>query len=158
MLAPDVSEREFLEPAAKRRTAEVVRSVETQTAVEVVVAVRRRASHYVVTSLLFGLACAVGSFVIMWFGPTVYDVRTIPLDVALAFVVGTALVASVPTLRRALTPRSVRLRSAQRAAQAAFSALGGSRRRAVAAACSCTWRCSRRRPFWYRTAGFRLAS
>ena len=125
-----MSEREFLEPAAKLRTAEVVRSVERQTAVEVVVAVRRRASFYWATSVLFGLACAAAGFVVMWFGPTVYDVRTIPVDVALAFVLGTALVASVPTLRRLLTPRPLRMRSAQRAAQAAFVELGIEKTRA----------------------------
>lgn len=119
-----MSERQFLEPAAKLRTAEVVRAVEAQTAVEVVVAVRRRAQHYVLTSLIFGLVCALGSFVVMWFGPTVYDVRTIPLDVALSFALGVTLVASVPALRRFLTPRAVRVRCAQRAAQVAFGALG----------------------------------
>jgi putative membrane protein len=119
-----VSERQFLEPAAKGRTAEVVRAVEAQTAVEVVVAVRRRAQHYVLTSLVFGVVCALGSFLIMWFGPTVYDVRTMPLDVALSFALGAALVASVPALRRFLTPRAVRIRCAERAAQLAFGALG----------------------------------
>jgi putative membrane protein len=119
-----VSERRFLEPAAKIRTAEVVRAVERQTSVEVVVAVRRRASHYLVVSGAFGALCALGGFLVMWFGETVYDVRTIPVDVALAFVLGTLLVASVPTLRRLLTPRALRLRGAERAAQAAFTALG----------------------------------
>lgn len=119
-----MSERQFLEPAAKLRTAEVVRAVERQTSVELVVAVRRRASHYVSVSLAFGTLCALGGFLVMWFGETVYDVRTIPIDVALAFVLGMALVASVPAFRRLLTPRALRLRGAERAAQAAFAALG----------------------------------
>jgi len=119
-----VSERGFLEPAAKLRAAEVVRAVERQTSVELVVAVRRRASHYVVVSLAFGALCALAGFLVMWFGETVYDVRTIPLDVALSFVVGTAFVASVPTLRRILTPRALRLRAVRRAGEAAFAALG----------------------------------
>ncbi|HEX5099746.1 MAG TPA: hypothetical protein VFV94_09620 [Polyangiaceae bacterium] len=119
-----MSERGFLEPAAKLRTADVVRAIERQTSVEVVVAVRRRASYYVVVSLAFGAACALVGFLVMWFGETVYDVRTIPLDVALAFVLGMALVASVPALRRMLTPRAVRRQRAERAAKAAFDALG----------------------------------
>ena len=119
-----MSDREFLEPAAKLRTADVVRAVERQTAVEVVVAVRRRALYYVAASVAFGVVCGMAGFLVMWFSPTVYDVRTIPIDVALAFALGTALTATSPTLRRSLTPRSVRLRGAQRAAQAAFVSLG----------------------------------
>ena len=119
-----MSERDFLEPAAKGHTADVIRAVEAQTAVEVVVAVRRRASHHVGTSLAFGLGAAVVVLAVMWFSPTVYDVRTMPLDAALAFVLGTALVASVPALRRRLTPRGFRARSVESAARAAFDALG----------------------------------
>ena len=119
-----MSERDFLEPAAKSRTAEAIRAVEAQTAVEVVVAVRRRASHHVGVSLAFGLALAVVVFAVMWFSPTVYDVRTMPLDAALAFVLGAALAASVPSLRRLLTPRGFRSRSVEAAARAAFCALG----------------------------------
>jgi len=119
-----VSERRFLEPAAKLRTADVVRAVERQTSVELVVAVRRRASHYVGVSVTFGALCALAGFLVMWFGETVYDVRTIPIDVALAFVLGTALVASVPALRRLIAPRGLRKRVAERAAKAAFTALG----------------------------------
>lgn len=119
-----MSDRQFLEPAAKLRTAEVVREVERHTSVELVVAMRRRASHYVGMSLAFGALCALGGFLYMWFAETVYDVHTIPLDVALTFVLGTALVASVPTLRRLLTPRGLRRRGAERAARAAFATLG----------------------------------
>lgn len=119
-----MSERQFLEPLAKRRAADAVRAVEAQTAVEVVVAVRRAASRHFGTSLAFGLVCALGGFLVMWFGPTVYDVRTIPLDVGLSLVLGVALAAGIPVLRRALTPRALRVRSAERAAREAFGALG----------------------------------
>jgi putative membrane protein len=125
-----VSERDFLEPTAKGRTADVIRAVEAQTAVEVVVAVRRRASSHVGTSLAFGLGCALVVFAVMWFSPTVYDVRTMPLDAALAFVLGTAFAASVPGLRRRLTPRAFRVRSVERAAREAFGALGIEKTRA----------------------------
>jgi putative membrane protein len=119
-----VSERDFLEPAAKGRTADVIRAVEAQTAVEVVVAVRRRASHHFGTSLAFGLATAVVVFAVMWLSPTVYDVRTMPLDAAVAFVLGTAVAASVPSLRKVLTPPGFRTRSVERAAREAFETLG----------------------------------
>jgi putative membrane protein len=117
-------ERQFLEPAAKLRTTEVIRAVEAQTAIEVVVAVRRAAAHHFSTSLAFGVACGVGGFAFMWLSPTEYDVRTMPLDAALSMLLGTLLVSSVRTLRRVLTPRSLKVRSAERAARAAFTALG----------------------------------
>ena len=119
-----MSERDFLDPDAKRRTADAIRAAEAQTAVEVVVAVRRRASHHVGTSLAFGLGVALVVLAVMWFSPTVYDVRTMPLDAALAFVLGTAVAASVPSLRRLLTPQSFRSRSVEAAARDAFGALG----------------------------------
>lgn len=119
-----MSERAFLEPEAKSRTAEAIRAVEAQTAVEVVVAVRRRASHHVGSSLAFGLGLASVVFAVMWFSPTVYDVRTMPLDAALAFVLGTAFAASVPAVRRLLTPRAFRTRSVEAAARDTFGALG----------------------------------
>lgn len=119
-----VSERDFLEAAAKARTAEVVRAVEAETSVEVVVAVRRAASRHFAISLAVGLGCAVLGFAVMWLSPQVYDVRTMPLDVALAFLLGTGLVASVPALRRALTPAGLKRARAERAARAAFSELG----------------------------------
>jgi putative membrane protein len=116
--------RAFLEPAAKRRTAELVRAIESHTAVEVVVAVRRASARYVATSVAFGAACGVVAFAVMWLSPVAYDVRTMPLDALLAAVLGAVFVASVAGARRALTPPAVRTRTAERAARAAFAALG----------------------------------
>jgi len=124
MLGASVSERDFLEPAAKSRTAEIIRAVEAQTAVEVVVAVRRASGRYVATSALFGAACGVVAFAVMWLSPVTYDVRTMPLDALLAALLGAGFVASVGGPRRALTPSAVRTRTVERAARAAFAALG----------------------------------
>jgi putative membrane protein len=119
-----MSEREFLEAAAKQRAKAAVREVEAQTAVEVVIAVRRRAARYVMTSVLFGAACACAGFLVMWFSPREYDVRTMPLDVLLAFLLGAGLVLAVPRLRRLLTPNGRLERNAEAAAKQAFGALG----------------------------------
>ena len=124
-----VSERHFLTPAARDRTAEVIRVVELSTSVEVVVAVRRAASRQFTTSLAFGAGCALAGFAYMWLSPQVYDVRTMPIDAALAFVLGTAVVASLPGLRRALTPRSRLTRAAEVAAPGVFGELGIERTR-----------------------------
>jgi len=119
-----MSERRFLEAAAKERTSAAIRRIEAQTAVEVVVAVRRRAARYLTTSIAFGAACAALAFAVMWFSPRVYDVRTMPLDAALTLVVGAAAATAMPGLRRLLTPKATLERRAQRAAQEAFSELG----------------------------------
>jgi putative membrane protein len=119
-----MSERQFLETAAKQRTAAAIRGVEAQTAVELVVAVRRRAARYLATCLGFGAACGVLGFAVMWFSPQEYDVQTMPLDVALAFVLGTVLALVVPNLCRALTPKRRLRESVERAAKDAFTALG----------------------------------
>jgi putative membrane protein len=125
-----MSERQFLEASAKQRAADTVRAVEAQTAAEVVVAVRRRASYHVWTSVAFGAVCALAGFAYMWFSEQVYDVMTMPLDAAVAWVLGGLLCALVAPLRRLLTPSSVRRRRAERAAHAAFSALGIDKTRA----------------------------
>ncbi|HTQ06521.1 MAG TPA: hypothetical protein VMI54_21825 [Polyangiaceae bacterium] len=119
-----MSERAFLEPAAKKRAADTVRAVEAQTAVELVIAVRRRAERHYATCAGFGLLCGAAGLAVMWFSPRVYDVRTMPLDVLLAVVLGACVCAAVPSLERALTPKRSRERAAERAARAAFGALG----------------------------------
>ena len=119
-----MSERRFLEASAKARTADTVRGVERATAVEVVVTVRHRAARHFLTSIVFGVGCAALGFLVMWFGPREYDVRTMPLDVAISLVLGVAVCAAMPGLRRVLTPKKSLRASAERAAKAAFTALG----------------------------------
>ena len=119
-----MSERQFLEAAAKQRTAAAIRGVEARTAVEVVVAVRRRAARYLTTSIAFGAACAAVAFAVMWFIPRVYDVRTMPLDATVTLVLGALVATAVPGLKRLFTPARSLERNAERAAKEAFSALG----------------------------------
>jgi putative membrane protein len=124
-----VSERQFLTPEARKRTAETIRGVELLTAVEVVVAVRRIALRHLGTSLAFGAFCALAGFTYMWLSPQVYALSTMPLDAALAFVLGTATAASLPWLRRTLTPRFRLVQAAQQGARRAFAELAIDRTR-----------------------------
>jgi putative membrane protein len=124
MLAGGMSERDFLHPSAKQRTSEAIAAIERQTAVEVVVAVRRAAARHVGTSLAVGAACGLASFLVMWFSPQVYDVWTMPLDVVLSSLAGAALCAAVAPLRRWLTPARYLDESAERSARVAFTELG----------------------------------
>jgi putative membrane protein len=119
-----LSEHAFLEPEAKRRATETIRTVETQTGAEVVVSVRRSAERHVATSLVFGGVVGAVVLLVMLVSPQVYDVRTIPLDTLLGFFLGALVCHFVPALKRGLTPKARRLRAAERAAKAAFVELG----------------------------------
>lgn len=119
-----MAEREFLEPSAKRRATAQVRAVEAGTSLEVVVAVRRRAERHVASSMMLGALFAVLTLAVMWFSPTVYDVRTMPLDALAAFMLGVLVAFLFPGVRRLLTPRSLLRVAAQRGARRAFAELG----------------------------------
>jgi putative membrane protein len=119
-----MSEHQFLEPSAKRRATAQIRAVEAGTSVEVVVAVRRRAERHLATSMMLGAALSVLTLAVMWFSPTVYDVRTMPLDALAAFAFGVLVAFLFPGIRRILTPRALKRSAAARAARRAFAELG----------------------------------
>lgn len=119
----------FFDDTVKQRTTEAIRRIEEQTAAEVVVALRPRASFYLPTSLAAGAVCALLAFAVMWWGPGVYDVRTIPLDAALIFLVTAAVVHLSDTLKRTFTPRRVRDRAVQALGRRLFDELGIERTR-----------------------------
>jgi putative membrane protein len=119
-----VSERAFLETAAKQRATEAIRAIEGLTSAEFVVTVRLAAERHVATSLAFGTAVAVLVLVVMLVSPQVYDVYTMPLDALLAFVLAALACHFVPSLRRALTPKRRCVEAARRGARTAFAELG----------------------------------
>jgi putative membrane protein len=114
----------FFDDDAKRRTTAVIREIESETAAEVVVAVRPRASQYVGTTLLFAGACALVAFLVMWFSPVVYAVETIPLDVALTFAVAAAIAHFSDFVKRRFTSRSGRDSKVASGCEYAFTHLG----------------------------------
>ena len=63
----------------------------------------------------------------MLVSPRVYDVRTMPLDALLGFVLAALACHFVPALKRLLTPKARRLAAAKRGAEAAFAELGVSK-------------------------------
>ena len=60
----------------------------------------------------------------MLVSPQVYDVRTMPFDALLAFVLAALACHFVPALKRLFTPKTRRRRAAERGARAAFAELG----------------------------------
>lgn len=119
-----MSERAFLLPEAKRRTTDVIRAIEARTSAEVVVTVRPAAERHLVTSVAFGGAVAALVLFVMLVSPQVYDVRTMPFDALLAFVLAAFVCHFVPALKRLMTPKTRRLVAARRGASAAFVELG----------------------------------
>lgn len=118
-----MSERVFLVPEAKERTRDAIRAIEGKTSAEVVVAVRHRAARHVRVSALFGAGLALVVLVVMLVSPTTYDVRTIPLDVALAFVLGFGFAQWTEVVRRRLSPARWLDAATERAARRAFDEL-----------------------------------
>jgi putative membrane protein len=119
-----LSERAFLSPEAKGRATDAIRAIEAQTSAELVVTVRRAAGRHIATSLVVGAAVAVSVLVVMLVSPQVYDVRTMPLDALLAFVLAALACHFVPALKRLLTSKARRRSAAERGARAAFAELG----------------------------------
>lgn len=113
----------FFDEAVKRRTTDAIRTIEEQTSAEVVVAVRPRASWYFPTTVVAASVAASLAFAVMWWSPVVYDVRTIPIDVALTFVVVAAVVHLADRAKRWLTPRRTRAEAMRRLAAQLFSEL-----------------------------------
>jgi putative membrane protein len=123
MLAGRMSERVFLVPQAKERTRDAIRAVELRTCAEVVVAVRHRAARHFGVSALFAALVAAAVLAVMLVSPTPYDVRTIPLDALLAFVLAFGFAQWTEIVRRRLSPSSWLERATREAAARAFTEL-----------------------------------
>jgi putative membrane protein len=119
-----LSERAFLLSEAKRRTTESIRALEAKTSAEVIVTVRPAAERHLATSAVFGGGVAALVLVVMLVSPRVYDVRTMPFDALLAFVLAALACHFVPGLKRRLTPKKRLLAAAERGASQAFGELG----------------------------------
>lgn len=118
-----MSERVFLVPQAKERTRDAIRAIELRTSAEVVVAVRHRAARHFGISAVFGAGVALTVLMVMLVSPTTYDVRTIPLDVLLAFALAFGLAQWTEVVRRRLSPPSWLERAAREAAARSFEEL-----------------------------------
>lgn len=123
MLTGRMSERVFLVPRAKERTRDAIQAIELRTSAEVVVAVRHRAARHFGISALFAALMAAAVLVVMLVSPTAYDVRTIPLDVLLAFLLAVAFAQGTEIVRRRLSPSSWLERATRKAAARAFDEL-----------------------------------
>lgn len=122
-----MSQRAFFAADAKTKTVEVVQEIERQTSAEVVVALRKSSGYYRHADYLFGFAVALATLVAVVLVPQPMSALTLPLDALVMFVLGAALCAQSPWLRRLLTCARRRRENVRAAALVAFQELGVSR-------------------------------
>jgi putative membrane protein len=122
-----MSEVDFFRDEAKRRTAQAVKTVESETSAEVVVAVRRRSGDYRIVAYHFGFGAMAAVTLVLLVVPPVFGLGAIALDGLAAFVLGALLCANVDALTRSLTRTATRRSNVEAAARAAFFDLGISR-------------------------------
>jgi putative membrane protein len=115
-----VGEVAFFTSGARTRVTEAVANVESRTAAEVVVVVRRRSATWREADLATGAVVAFGVLMLLLFHPREIAVEIMPIDVMLAFAAGAVLCAGMPPLKRLLLPRRRVDEQVRLAARAAF--------------------------------------
>ena len=110
----------FLDADARAAFKRAIESIEAASAVEVVVAVRRRSHGYRQVNVAIGMLVAFAGLAAMLYAKQTFGLTSILLD---PFVVGVgvgALVELLPGLKRVLTPAAQRRLHVHRAARATF--------------------------------------
>lgn len=110
----------FLDDEARAAFQKAVESIESASAVEVVIAVRRRSARYLHANLIVGALVAFAGLAAMLYSEWEFGLLSILID---PFAVGLgagALVELAPGIKRVLSPRAVRRREVERAARATF--------------------------------------
>jgi putative membrane protein len=122
-----MSERDFFEKKAKQRATAAIKTIESQTAAEVVVTLRHTSGNYRHVDYLFGFVISLVTLGVLLFSPVTFRLSAFPVDVTLAFVIGAVVCANVAPLRRALSSVRTRHANVRRAAREAFVDHGVSR-------------------------------
>lgn len=110
----------FLDDEAQAAFKETIEDIESGSAVEVVVAMRRASAGYLHANLIVGAAVAFASLAAMLFADTSFGLVAILVDPFVVGAVAGALVELLPLVKRVLTPGRVRRRHVDHAARAAF--------------------------------------
>ena len=119
----------FLDAAARAAFASAIEAIESASAAEVVVAVRRRSAVYLHANLVIGTAVAIAGLAAMLFSAHEFALTSILVDPFAVGGVAGALVELLPGVKRALSPRSLRHREVVRGARATFLERGVHRTR-----------------------------
>jgi putative membrane protein len=115
----------FLDDEARAAFAKAIERIESTTAIEVVVAMRRRSAGYLHANVIVGVVVAFAALAAMLYASSPFSWLAILVD---PFVVGlgsAALVRWLPDVKRLLTPAAIRDRHVVAAARATFVERGG---------------------------------
>ena len=110
----------FLDEEAHAAFKETIEEIESASAVEVVVALRRRSAGYLHANLIVGVVVAFAGLAAMLFATSSFSLVSILVDPFIVGAVAGALVELLPQVKRVLTPARVRRRHVDHAARAAF--------------------------------------
>jgi putative membrane protein len=110
----------FLDDEAHAAFQRAVTTIEQASAVEVVIAIRRRSASYLHVNLIVGAIVAFGCLAAMMFVDYAFSNTAIVFDPFVAGIVAGLLVQVTPGVQRVLTPAAVRRRYVERAARATF--------------------------------------
>jgi putative membrane protein len=110
----------FLDDAARQGFKRAVETVEGESAVEVVIAVRHASAHYRHVNALVGAVVAFAALGVMLFADHAFSLPAILVDPFIAGALAAWLVELLPQLKRRLTPRRWVRDHVRRAARAAF--------------------------------------
>ena len=110
----------FLDDEARRALDEAIARIERESAIEVVVALRRTSARYLHVNVLVGALVAFAGLAAMLYASYPFSFMAILVDPFLVGLVAGGLVEWLPAVKRVLTPRRIRDRSVHRAARATF--------------------------------------
>jgi putative membrane protein len=110
----------FLDDEARAAFGEAVVAIESRSAVEVVIAVRRRSARYVRAHVAVGAAVAFAGLALMLYSTHAFALTSILFDPFIAAALGAGAVVVAPPLERVFVSRAARRRSVASAARATF--------------------------------------
>jgi putative membrane protein len=110
--------------AACDTLADCVQEIEKNTDAELVIVVRARSANYSHADYLFGFSLAFVVLVFLIFSPFSFPEFLVPIDVAVAFVVGSIISWKSTTLRRLFSREKFRKNAVRTAAAAMFYEAG----------------------------------
>ncbi len=110
----------FLDEPARAAFSKAIKAIEDASAIEVVIAVRRKSAGYRHANAIVGVVAAFAGLAAMLFADYAFSIPSILIDPFGAGALAAGLVEIAPAIKRVLTPVRIRDREVRRAARAAF--------------------------------------
>jgi putative membrane protein len=111
---------QFLDASARAAFERAIAAIESGSAAEVVIAVRRRSASYLHANVVVGGLVAVAALAAMLFGEHVFALTSILVDPFVLGGLAGAAVELLPAIKRLLAPAAMRDHAVARAARATF--------------------------------------